>query len=211
MHFREWPRLIATLLVAAALGGCAFGRTYSYADAPVRLQSVSSTGSVAVGVQDARPYVLSGSKTDHFVGLMRGGFGNPFDVNTQSGGPLAVEIRDAIVRALKARSIAAEPVAIPTSDTPGGAKRRLEQTKARRLVLVTLREWKSDSMINSDLHYDATLAIFDDGGNQLATSSIKGMDNLGNLGLSQNDGIARAAARKIDALFDDEKVTAALR
>jgi len=199
------------LLIAAMLGGCAFGRTYSYSDVPVGLQGVASAGTVAVGVQDARPYVLSGGKTDHFVGLMRGGFGNPFDVNTQSGGPLAVEIRDAIVRALKARSIAAEPVTIPSSDTVGAAKRRLEQAKARRLVLVTLREWKSDSMVNTDLHYDAMLIVFDEGGSQLATSSVKGMDNLGSLGLSPNEGIARAAARKIDALFDDEKVIAALR
>jgi hypothetical protein len=37
------------------------------------------------------------------------------------------------------------------------------------------------------------------------------MDNLGNLGLSPNEGIAKASARKLDQLFEDEKVIAALK
>ena len=204
----KWLGLLTTL---AILGGCAFGRTYSYSDTPMGLQGVSSSGSVAAGVQDARPYVISGNKPESFVGLMRGGFGNPFDVNTQSGGPLAIEMRDAVVRALKARGISAEAVAIPDTDSASGAKRRLEQAKARRLVLLTLREWKSDTMMSTDLHYDVTLSVFDDTGNQLASSSIHGMDNLGNLGLSPNEGISKASARKLDSLFDDDKVLAALK
>jgi hypothetical protein len=204
-------RLAALLSMLAILGGCAFGRTYSYSDVPIGMQGVSSTGTVAIGVQDARPYVVSGNKGESFVGLMRGGFGNPFDVNTQSGGPLAVEIRDAIVRALEARGISAEPVAIPVSDSASGATQRLEATKARRLVLVTLREWKSDTMMSTDLHYDVALAVYDENGDALAANSIRGMDNLGNLGLSPNEGISRASAKKLDSLFDDAKVLAALK
>jgi hypothetical protein len=204
-------RLAALLSMLAILGGCAFGRTYSYSDVPIGMQGVSSAGTVAVGVQDARPYVVSGNKGESFVGLMRGGFGNPFDVNTQSGGPLAVEIRDAIVRSLKARGVAAAGVAIPVSDSDSGARQRLEAAEARRLVLVTLREWKSDTMMSTDLHYDLALAVYDDKGNALATHSIHGMDNLGNLGLSPNEGISRASAKKLDALFDDDKVLAALQ
>lgn len=204
-------KLLLIMTLAGILGGCAFGRTYSYADTPIALQGIASGGTVAVGVQDARPYVISGGKRESFVGLMRGGFGNPFDVTTQSGGPLAVEMREAIMRALKARGIAAEAVTIPVSDTPAEAKRKLEQTKARRLALVAMREWKSDSMMSTDLHYDVTLTIFDESGNQLATNSIRGMDNLGSLGLAPNEGISRAAARKLDALFDDGKIVAALK
>jgi hypothetical protein len=204
-------RFLIIATIAGILGGCAFGRTYSYADTPIGLQGVASAGTVAVGVQDARPYVTSGGKRESFVGLMRGGFGNPFDVTTQSGGPLAVEMRDAIVRALKARGVTAEAAVIQVSDSPASAKRKLEQTKARRLALVAMKEWKSDSMMSTDLHYDVTLTIFDESGNQLATNSIKGMDNLGGLGLSPNEGISRATARKLDTLFDDEKIVAALK
>jgi len=166
---------------------------------------------VAVAVQDERSYVLSGAKSEQFVGLMRGGFGNPFDVNTSSGGPLAKEICDAIVRAMKARGIDAHAVGAQPSESMIAVKRDMEATKPYRAVLVTLREWKSDTMMSTDLHYDVTLTVFDDSGAELATSSIKGMDNLGNLGLSPNEGISRASARKLDTLFDDEKVLAALK
>lgn len=211
MRIGQIFKAVATLGLVAVLGACAFGRTYSYSDTPVSLQGVSSSGAVTVAVQDERPYVLSGSKSERFVGLMRGGFGNPFDVNTSSGGPLANEIRDAIVRAMKARGIDVQPVGVQPSDSMVAVKRRLEAAKPHRAVLVAPREWKSDTMMATDLHYDVTLMVFDETGAELASSSIKGTDNLGNLGLSPNDGISRASARKLDSLFDDEKVITALK
>jgi hypothetical protein len=201
-----------TMALAAILGGCAFGQTYSYSDVPVTMQSVSSAGSVAVAVQDQRSYVLSGAKSPQFVGLQRGGYGNPFDVNTASGGPFADEFRDAIARALKARGISVVTLSIPVRDPASTAKQKLLDAKARRAALVTVREWKSDTMMNTDLHYDVTLAILDEAGNPLASSAIKGLDNLGHLGLmSPKEGIGQATARKIDQLFDEEKIRAALK
>lgn len=204
-------RILAALAVASVLGGCAVGQTYSYADAPVGLAGVSTTGPVAIAVHDNRPYVLSGNKPPSFVGLMRGGYGNPFDVNTQSGGPLAVEIRDALARALKQRGAAPVPVAVAHSDSASTARARLLEAKARRSVLVTLREWKTDTMMRTDHHFDTTVAVFDERGNQLATHTLRGMDALGTLGLTPHEGISTASGRKLDALFDDPKIVAALR
>jgi len=204
-------KVAALLALAAVLAGCAFGRTYSYSDTPMSFRGLSSNGAVTVAVQDERPYVLSGGKSERFVGLMRGGFGNPFDVNTSSGGPLANEIRDAIVRAMKARGIDARPVRAQPGDSMVAVKHRLESPKPHRAVLVLLREWKSDTMMSTDLHYDVSLMVFDESGAELASSSIKGMDNLGSLGLSPNEGISRASAKKLDTLFDDERVIAALK
>ncbi len=207
----ELSKIGVVFVVAALLGGCAVGQSISYADAPVAMQGVSSSGSVAVAVQDERPYVLSGNKSERFVGLMRGGFGNPFDVTTKSGAPLADDMRDAIGRALKAHGASVVPVSVAFRDSAVTAKRKLLDAKARRAILVTLREWKSDSMMATDIHYDATLAIFDESGNQLAMSTIRGMDNLGNLGITPHEGVNREAGRKIDRLFDDEKIIAALK
>lgn len=201
----------AVLAVAALLDGCAVGRSYSYADAPLSMPGVSSTGSVAVGAQDERSYVLSGNKPEKFVGLMRGGFGNPFDVTTRTGAPLADDIRDAIAGALRKRGATVVPVSIAFRDSATNAKRKLLDAKARRAALVTLREWKTDSMMNTDLHYDVTLTIFDESGNVLATNTLRGMDNLGNLGITPDDGVHREAARKLDRLFDDERIIAALK
>lgn len=201
----------ALVALAAILGACAFGRTYSYSDTPISLQGISSSGAVSVAVQDQRPYVISGNKSEHFVGLMRGGFGNPFDVNTSTGHPLAEDIGAALVRALKERGIDARAVAIQANDSMSAVKQRLGAARAHRAILLTLREWKTDTMMATDLHYDATLAVFDESGARLASSSIKGLDNLGSLGLSPDEGISRATARKLGQLFDDEKVAAALK
>jgi|KBSSwiStaDraftv2_1062776.scaffolds.fasta_scaffold1334573_1 hypothetical protein len=204
-------KICAALAMVGILGGCAVGQSFSYADAPVVMQEVSSSGNVAVAVQDERSYVLSGNKPERFVGLMRGGFGNPFDVTTASGAPLADDMRDAIGRALKARGVSVIPVSIAFRDSSVTARRKLLDAKARRSILVTLREWKTDSLLATDIHYDATLVVLDERGEQLATSTIKGVDNLGNLGLTPHEGVHREVGRKIDKLFDDGKVIAALK
>ncbi|MEO7741403.1 MAG: hypothetical protein ABIR98_00520 [Usitatibacter sp.] len=201
----------AVAIAAALLGGCAAGGTYNYAEMPVAMQGVSTAGTVAIAVHDTRPYVVSGSKPPSFVGLMRGGYGNPFDVNTQSGGTLAVEMRDALAKALRARGATPIPVVVTHEDSARAARERLMATKAQRSLLLTLREWKTDTMLSTDFHYDTTVAVYDQAGNQLAHHSLKGMDPLGGLGLSPKEGISRATARKLDALFDDSRVAGALR
>ena len=78
---------LAVGVLALILGGCAFGRSHSDGSAPLGPAGVSSGGAIAT----------SGDKPGKFEGLMRGGFGSPFDVNT---GPLAVEIRYAMSKAV---------------------------------------------------------------------------------------------------------------
>lgn len=205
-------RMALTVLTALLLGGCAFGRTYSYADAPINIPgpSVSST-TVAIGVQDRRPYVLSGGKSERFVGLMRGGFGNPFDVNTQSGAALASEMRDAVARAMKGKGYSVMPITLSPHDAASTARRKVAESGAKRGVLITFTEWKSDSMMNTAVHYDVALSVLNEKGEPVATNSLKGVDNIGSAGLSPNASISATFARKFEALFDDEKVAAALR
>jgi hypothetical protein len=83
------------------LGGCAVDNSHRYDLGDAEFQ-VESNKTVAVAVVDTRPYVLSGEKTANFSGLMRGGFGNPFDVTTDSGRALAEDLTISIVRALNA-------------------------------------------------------------------------------------------------------------
>jgi hypothetical protein len=208
---RSKSRGFAIATVAVMLGGCAVGGTYNYAEMPIAMAGVSTTGTVAIGVHDMRPYVASGNKQPTFVGLARGGYGNPFDVNTESGGPLAIEIRDALARALKARGATPVAVAIPHSDTNAAARAKLLGTRAQRHVLLTLREWKTDTMMSTDLHYDTTVAVYDQSGNQLAHHSLKGADTLGSLGLSPKEGISKATAKKLDSLFEDSRIAGALK
>jgi len=204
-------RAVVLIAVAGVLGACAVGQTVGYSGTSVGLQNVNSSGSVAVAVHDVRSYIVSGNKPEKFVGLMRGGFGNPFDVNTGSGQPLSGEMGDALVASLKKKGITATRVTMAPSYTAAQAKSILANANARRQVLVTLREWKSDSMMNTALHYDVVLDVMDERGIVLASNKIGGTDNLGSVGMGPADEVAKAFGTKFDALFNDPKVAAALK
>jgi hypothetical protein len=190
------------------LGGCAVGQRYGYDQATIPLATLQAGGPVGLGVQDARPYVVSGNKDASFVGLMRGGFGNPFDVSTQSGRPLAVDMRDVIERAMKARGLRVAAVDIAPSQDGGAAKRTLLGSGGARNVLVTLAEWKSDTMLRTELIYDVTLVVFDGKGAELARNRLQGIDPIGP---SPHSSVPEAFGRKFEALFNDDRIVAALR
>lgn len=200
----------SVVALAAFLGGCAVGNTHSYGDAPLNL-AVAASSPVAVAVQDTRPYVLSGNKKEGFVGLSRGGYGNPFDVSTQSGGPLATEMRDGVVKALRGKGVTVSAVTISPRDTPSGVRKALSDTGANKSLLVTLREWKSDTYMSTALHFDVTLAVLDRKGETLAQNSLKGVDNLGTLGFSAETGVSSAFVKKFELLFSDPRIAAALK
>jgi len=185
------PVVVALLL---SLAGCAVGNRYDYGSAISGLP-VSGSGKLAVDVVDARPYVLSGDKKPDFVGLQRGGFGNPFDVRTGSGRPLAAEMRDSIAKALQQQGFTI------VGDTEA-APRKLE---------LRVFDWKTDVMMKMKTTYDLQLSIFDAGGALLAQSRTQGED-IGTGGFES--GNATNAARTFELRFTelvrDEAVRKAL-
>ncbi len=208
MKHNQFARLLQACAVVLILGGCAVGQRYSYRDAPVPMSRVSTTGTVAIAVQDRRPYIVNRDKAESFVGLMRGGFGNPFDVKTVSGQPMAVEMRDSIVEGMRSKGIDAKVVNLAPADSADKVQRALMETGARKLVLVTLTEWKSDMMISAALHFDATVVILNDKGEEIARARTSGRDNIGP---SPHSSVRPAFVRKFESLFDDEKIVQALK
>src|SRR6187549_591489 len=95
---------------------------------------------LALAVQDQRPYELSGAKRPNFVGLSRGGFGNPFDVTTQSGQPLASDISSSIVASMRGRGVEAKVVELKPGTPESEALSQLRAAGAQKSVLLTLRE-----------------------------------------------------------------------
>lgn len=70
----------------AVLAGCAIKYDYVGLTAELRYAGTATVGAAG---HDERAYVLFGEKGPDFVGLARGGFGNPFLRATLSGRPLA--------------------------------------------------------------------------------------------------------------------------
>jgi hypothetical protein len=189
---------IGVLAVLAALlltlGGCAVGNRYDYGSS-IRGLPVSGSGQIAVDVVDARPYVLNGEKSPDFVGLQRGGFGNPFDVRTASGKPLAAEMREAIRKALEQQGFA-------VMDGAAAAPRKLE---------LRVIEWQTDVMMRMKTLYDLRLSVFDASGTLLAHSETKGED-VGSGGFESENAVnaARTFELRFTELIRDESVRNAL-
>jgi len=206
-------RALLSLLLAFLLAGCAVGRTAGYSEASVNVPMVAASNvTLALAVQDRRPYVVSGNKPEKFVGLQRGGFGNPFDVNTSSGAAVASDLRDSIAKGFKAKGYSVTPVTVAPGDDSDTLKRKLAEPRAKRAALVVLNELKSDSYMNSSVAYNMTLTVLDERGSVVASNSVKGEDNVSGSGMIADESkITQAVANKLEQLFADPRIGAALR
>jgi hypothetical protein len=95
-------KMLALVAFAFLVSGCAIGVKHDYSLGGLDIEA-DKTARVAIAVHDRRSYVRLGEKAPDFVGLSRGGFGNPFDVATASGEPLADDIASAIATSIRAK------------------------------------------------------------------------------------------------------------
>ena len=205
-------RFFSILVVSVILGGCAVGNTYRYdlGDANIGLVSDKT---VAVTVVDLRPYVLSGEKSADFVGLMRGGFGNPFDVTTSSKRSLADDIAFSIVESLKRSNIQALSVAAPPKTGEVEAQNILLKAEADRFTLLAIREWKSDTYFNTSLNYDVSVKVMGRNGATIAGKTIQDRETLGVSGLPADARryAEKAVRQKLETIFNDPEISSALK
>lgn len=171
-------RVFALIVLASMLQACAVGNKYTLdnLDAGVRLPG---NGPVTVAAQDRRTYILNGDKSPNFVGLQRGGYGNPFNVGTASGNSLADDVAASLSVTLRSAGYEPITVAVASKDDEAAVISRLTSRQARRAILLVINELKSDTYMNVALHYDLTLKVLDAGGAVLAESNATGKDDLG--------------------------------
>ena len=170
--------VIWLIILVVFLAGCAFGNKHAYHNIDANIAAAGTT-KIAVATHDQRNYVKNGDKQPDFVGLQRGGFGNPFDITTVSGNALAQDFTEAVCRSLASKGFHTTPVIVNFSETSYTVKADLKKTGANRLILITLSEWKSDTYNITALIYNVSLDVFDENGNTIAKNSITGSDDLG--------------------------------
>jgi len=152
--------LLCLLIPATAMASFgAAGNKIEYLDQGIK-PNYTGQGTVIVATQDLRPYILDGKAPPEFVGLLRGGFGNPFDVKTKSGHPLGNDISASIAAALTASGFSATTDSVAKEETPAQAVERLAKNAPSRIVIMQLRDWKSDTYAHTKLHYDVTISIY---------------------------------------------------
>jgi len=207
-------RLLTLALVASGCYAAAFGNTHRYDDVVANL-SYSGARRVAVATRDERPYVVSGDKQPQFVGLTRGGYNNPFDVKTTSGQPLADDMSQALERSLDAKGFDAAAVLVVPGEDEGGVVAKAGAAGAERVLVLTLREWKSDTMLATWLRYDVSLRVLDPKGALLGEASLVESQELGGSPYdppaNAERAIPRAFRRALEALLEEPAIAAALR
>jgi hypothetical protein len=192
-------------LLAGICTGCwAQGLTFDYRAARATLELSPKDDGIAVAVQDRRPYVLSGSRPESFVGIRRGVYGIPIDLGTTSGQPLSGDIAVALAQSLKFNRIEATPVAVPPKASKDQAFKAVLDAGKARAVLLTIDEWRTDSMVNTDVHYGLRVEVIDRTARVRGLNEVFGKDQLGG-----NANGPQVLAKKLEDLFN-RQVTAAL-
>ncbi|MHB1217730.1 MAG: hypothetical protein ACYC1L_05985 [Alphaproteobacteria bacterium] len=136
------------LLGALLVGACAFGNESDFRAAKPNLQ-IATTQEIAIGTQDRRPQVVSGSYSATYTGEARSQANIPFGVHTESVRPLAEDINLAVANALTAQDIRVTLVSIPPKDDRVDAIKRLTDIGKPRAPLVSIDEWQTDMGPNS--------------------------------------------------------------
>lgn len=206
-------RVLSVVLMSLVVTGCAIGNRYAY-HTIIADPRLAGTTAVGVATHDQREYVRSGGKDPQFVGLQRGGFGNPFDVRTKDDKPLADGMTTAIVNTLSGKGFRAQSVVLAHSVSPDEARQRLLRAGTDRALLLTVKEWKSDAVMRIGLTYDVTMTVLDRAGKVLAEKRLEGdKEVLGAAGLPSAVGevVGKAFKAKLEALLDDPAIAAALR
>ena len=202
---------LSIIFLASFLVGCAVGNTYDYSRANIDL-AVQGDSELGLAVIDQRPYVLSGDKKPNFIGLQRGGFGNPFNVSTESGRALAVEMAEAMTSELEDNGFKVFDLRVSKSGSEIIASAVRDAAKTRNIILI-VQEWKTDAMMSFGLSYDLRLQVMDESANLLAEAETAGTkEKLGGAGFESANAIsaANAFSSKIGQLFNEPDVMRAL-
>ena len=166
-----------------------------------------------MGVVENRDYVLTGDKKPDFIGLQRGGFGNPFDVTTASGEAFTNDLADALEKGLRDSGFTVTRLQVAS---PGASVVQAEIGKngESRNIVLTVNEWKTDIYMDMNLHFDLFLEIVSRDGQILASNRISGEEKVSGAAMSadKNSRLAESALEtKIGRLFNKPEIINALR
>jgi hypothetical protein len=204
------PRLMFLLAAAMVLSACAVGNKYDYRIPSMPLP-VKGSADIGLVVSDERSYILSKDKMPDFVGLQRGGYGNPFDVTTASGRPMAQDMAETLKGSLEDqgfRIVLLEDHA----DDPNALGREARGRGLHRVIVLRIKEWKTDTYASTRLLYDLQLVIVDDAGQVVARNSVNGSSAIGGgMPSAINDQARKAFENKIGQLFYPPEVLSALK
>jgi hypothetical protein len=190
----------------------AVGKKVNYLETSAKV-NYAGAGSVVVLTRDERPYVLDGKKTKDFVGLLRGGYGNPFDVLNETGHPLADDMSASMAASLGAAGFNAT-VDVPTAgETAEQAVARMAAKAPDHILLVRLVNLKTDGYAHINWYAEANVSVYDHSGNLLQSFDSKLEKPIGKVSGKYKDFAAKingAYREALEGWLNDGKVQSSL-
>lgn len=204
--------ILGLFIIAALMSGCAGWQTYNYEASLIDIPGKPpKQRTLILSVEDLRPFVLSGDKEPNFVGLQRGGFGEPWDVTTASGKPMTEDMSAAIAKGLKDDGY----IVVNIQGKHEYLVKSANKNGASRIVVLKVFDWKSDVYMGITLHCNLHLSVFDVEGKLLAESNVKSMDKISRgswaTRSSNSHAVAEEFAKRVRYLFNKDEVQRALQ
>ena len=197
-------------LLLPATASAAYESEYELKD--VKLGYVGQ-GSVTVATQDLRSYILSGDKKPEFTGLIRGAFGNAANVRTKSRKSLSEDFNTSIAAALANSGFSVKAGAIASTESAAQALERMHPDAPDRIVIVQLRDWKTDTYQNVKLHFDVTISVYDRSGTLLDSITDSGDTELKRPTFVKKpyvDPVEAGYRKMLETWLNDDKIRNAL-
>lgn len=173
---RKFMLLLVVLIVPLLGTGCVIGNSYAFDYKPASMPDVGAgTTVVLTEPADLRSYIVKGEEPKSFVGEMRNGYGMPFNVNTEGDRPFAEVIGEIVARDLTASGF---------NVVRGGAVQAaqigatLREKKAKRGLVITIRELGADTFTNIDVEWDLDAEVYDQNGKMIKKNNVKGKETL---------------------------------
>jgi hypothetical protein len=161
-----------------------------------------------MAVLDVRPDVVNGERKETFVGFTRSLYGIPYPAHTPSKKPLAQDLANLVTRALKLGGTTVQSITASPFQGREGAVKALQASGAERLILIEIRDWWSDTLVHTDLHYDLALTVLNQQGQELGSTSVGGHDELGKRQRAERRDVPTATNDILSTLFTAEAVVA---
>jgi ankyrin repeat protein len=192
--------------------------------------SLNYTGnrSIAVVVQDQRPYVLSGNNGPEYVGQIGEGGFRPSYISTLTGRPLYQEISYCINETLKWQGF--KPVSVPIQQYAVVSEviEKIKTANVDRVILIKITEWMSQATCHYAIRpssrclvsstyfaYNVSLTVLNEEGQAIAQSHADRVDDLGKFSsfvyLSHFEKVQEATERLLQKLLNSSDVRLALQ
>ncbi|GEM_PF-1070838 len=208
---------LTSLMLLVFLSGCVLTENtrHSALKLPALELQGSSTKSIAIAVLDQRPYIVSGEKPAKYIGQFELSMGGPYDAFTRSKQAMVNEFADKMPQLLGKQFSQLKTIYLEAGLSKQAAVEQLLATGAEKLVLISLKEWKSHTSIDTSLWFDAQLEAFNTDKQLLSYKRTQGHDTFGGAAIAgpitnAKRTLPHAFRQKMQALFSDPMVMASL-